>query len=159
MWPGAADTWPTDNWKLCNGQAVSRTTYASLFAIIGTTFGSGDGSTTFNLPNLLERFVVGAGGENAGVTGSAYSVGDTGGANSVTLDTTQMPVHTHTTSIDGYQVEISGSLGGAWSMGPGNRPQNSTAFSMNNAGGSGGTTQSHENRPPYIALMHIIRVQ
>ena len=159
MWPGAADTWPTDNWKLCNGQAVSRTTYASLFAIIGTTFGSGDGSTTFNLPNLLERFVVGAGGENAGVTGSAYSVGDTGGANSVTLDTTQMPVHSHTTSIDGYQVEISGSLGGAWSMGPGNRPQNSTAFSMNNAGGSGGTTQSHENRPPYIALMHIIRVQ
>lgn len=46
---------------LCNGAAVSRTTYAALFAAIGTTYGSGDGSTTFNLPNLTDRFIQGSG--------------------------------------------------------------------------------------------------
>lgn len=51
-WSAAAI--PT-GWLLCNGQAVSRTTYSALFAVIGTTFGAGDGSTTFNVPNLTER--------------------------------------------------------------------------------------------------------
>ena len=46
-------------WLLCDGSAVSRTTYAALFAVIGTTYGSGDGSTTFNLPNLIDRFIQG----------------------------------------------------------------------------------------------------
>lgn len=48
-----------DGWLLCDGSAVSRTTYAALFAVIGTTYGSGDGSTTFNLPNLTNRFIQG----------------------------------------------------------------------------------------------------
>lgn len=48
-----------EGWLLCQGQAVSRTTYAQLFAVIGTTFGSGDGSTTFNLPDLRGRVAVG----------------------------------------------------------------------------------------------------
>jgi hypothetical protein len=48
-----------DGWLLCNGAAVSRTTYADLFAIIGTRFGSGNGTTTFNLPNLNDTFFVG----------------------------------------------------------------------------------------------------
>lgn len=54
---------------LCNGGAVSRTTYAALFAEIGTTYGSGDGSTTFNLPNLTDRFIQGSG--TAGTVKSA----------------------------------------------------------------------------------------
>lgn len=49
-----------DGWLLCNGANVSRTTYANLFAAIGTNFGSGNGSTTFNLPNLSGRFIEGA---------------------------------------------------------------------------------------------------
>ena len=48
-----------DGYLLCNGAAVSRTTYAKLFAVIGTTYGAGDGSTTFNLPDLNERFLQG----------------------------------------------------------------------------------------------------
>ena len=48
-----------DGWLLCDGSAVSRTTYAALFAVIGTTYGSGDGSTTFNLPNLTNKFIQG----------------------------------------------------------------------------------------------------
>ena len=47
-------------WLLCDGSAVSRTTYAALFAVIGTTYGSGDGSTTFNLPNLADKFIQGS---------------------------------------------------------------------------------------------------
>ena len=72
---------------LCNGVAVSRTTYSLLFSAIGTAFGAGDGSTTFNLPNMQGNFPVGAGG--------SYAVGATGGANSVTLLETQIPAHTH----------------------------------------------------------------
>lgn len=54
----AGSTTP-DGWLLCDGSAVSRTTYAALFAVIGTTYGSGNGSTTFNLPNLTDKFIQG----------------------------------------------------------------------------------------------------
>lgn len=47
-------------WLLCDGSAVSRTDYAALYAVIGTTYGAGDGSTTFNLPNLVDKFVEGS---------------------------------------------------------------------------------------------------
>lgn len=53
---GAFNSVP-EGWLRCNGAAVSRTTYAALFAVIGTKYGSGDGSTTFNLPNLHHRFI------------------------------------------------------------------------------------------------------
>ena len=54
----------------CNGSAISRTTYADLFAVIGTTYGSGDGSTTFTLPNLIDRFI-----EGSSAAGNYYSAG------------------------------------------------------------------------------------
>ena len=54
----AGNTTP-DGWLLCDGSAVSRTTYAALFAVIGTTYGSGDGSTTFNVPDLVDKFIQG----------------------------------------------------------------------------------------------------
>ncbi len=55
----AGATTPT-GWLLCDGSAVSRTDYADLYAVIGDTFGAGDGSTTFNLPNLVDKFVEGS---------------------------------------------------------------------------------------------------
>lgn len=73
-------------WLLCNGQAISRTTYADLFAVIGTTYGTGDGSTTFNLPDLRDKFPI---GKNAGALGS------TGGSSTKTLTTANLPAHTH----------------------------------------------------------------
>jgi microcystin-dependent protein len=54
----AGQTTPT-GWLLCDGSAVSRTTYAKLFSVIGTSYGNGDGSTTFNLPNLVDKFIQG----------------------------------------------------------------------------------------------------
>ena len=82
----AGSTAPT-GWLLCNGQAVSRTTYATLFTIIGTTYGPGDGSTTFNVPDFRDRVGVGV--------GTTYNLNDTGGESTHTLDTTEIPAHTH----------------------------------------------------------------
>ena len=56
----AGTTAPTDDWLVANGQEVSRTIYKGLFDYFGTLYGEGDGSTTFNLPNLVDRFAMGA---------------------------------------------------------------------------------------------------
>ena len=81
----------------CDGSAVSRTTYSDLFGVISTDYGTGDGSTTFNLPDLQDKTMVGAS------SGKAYST--TGGAESVstsnhTLTEAQMPTHNHNTNLD-----------------------------------------------------------
>lgn len=85
----AGATAPT-GWLVCDGSAVSRTTYADLFAVIGTTYGTGDGSNTFNLPNLGGRNIVGKGSTTATDT-----LGETGGEETHTLTTSEMPSHTH----------------------------------------------------------------
>jgi microcystin-dependent protein len=93
---GVINMWATavapTAWLLCDGTAVSRTTYSSLFGVIGTTYGSGDGSTTFNLPNLKGRVPVGL---DSGQT-EFDAMGETGGAKTHTLTSTEMPSHTHT---------------------------------------------------------------
>lgn len=75
-------------WLMCDGSAVSRTTYANLFAITGTTYGIGDGSTTFNLPDLAGRFPLGADGSHAR--------GSVSGVEQITLTLDNLPAHTHT---------------------------------------------------------------
>jgi len=84
----------------CNGQAVSRTTYADLFAIIGTTYGVGDGSTTFDLPDLQDNVPVGKSNTKAlASTGGANTVAPTGNIGgstaNATLSTSQLASHTH----------------------------------------------------------------
>jgi microcystin-dependent protein len=101
--PYAGTSAPT-GWLLCFGQAVSRATYASLFAVVSTTYGVGDGSTTFNLPDLRGRVVAGEddmGGTSAnrltnqsgGVDGDV--LGAAGGSETHTLTTAQLAAHTH----------------------------------------------------------------
>lgn len=72
---------------LCDGRAVSRSQYSLLFGRVGTTYGAGDGSTTFNLPNLVGRILYGSGG--------AYSTGQAVGNDSPLLNANQLPAHTH----------------------------------------------------------------
>jgi microcystin-dependent protein len=85
LWP--SQSMPSTKWLLCNGQAVSRTTYSKLFARIGTVFGSGDSSTTFNLPNFVDRTMIGAGG--------TYQAGQTVGSATIQLTEAQVPLKTH----------------------------------------------------------------
>lgn len=77
-------------WLECNGQAVSRATYPSLFAAIGTTWGAGDGVNTFNIPNFAGLFRMGA--------GPGYPAGGSGGAAATTLLVANLPPHTHSIS-------------------------------------------------------------
>lgn len=85
---GTADPVPPDGWLLCDGTAVSRSTYAALFTVIGTAFGAGNGSTTFNLPNMRGRFPLGR-----TTSGTGSTLGGTGGS----LDHVHTgPSHTHT---------------------------------------------------------------
>jgi len=76
---GAGMLWYTDtapaNWLICDGTAISRTQYASLFNTMGTAYGIGDGATTFNLPDLRQRFPIGK-----AASGTGNSLGGTGGA-------------------------------------------------------------------------------
>jgi len=74
-------------WLPCDGRPVSRTKYTALFRAIGTIWGPGDGSTTFNLPNAQDSFLIGA--------GNSYPIGTTGGANQVTLAVGNLPAHNH----------------------------------------------------------------
>lgn len=86
MWGGTIAAVP-NGWLPCDGAAISRTTYSALFNVIGTQYGSGDGSTTFNLPDVRDRFPVGAKQDSAGIAKSNLegSLNKTGG------DTNQPP--------------------------------------------------------------------
>lgn len=99
-----AGTTAPEGWLLCYGQAVSRETYANLFAIIGTTFGAGNGSTTFNLPDCRGR--VGAGKDDMGGTAASRlttagasingaTLGASGGAQTHALTAAQNAQHSH----------------------------------------------------------------
>lgn len=111
---GVVNMWVTGTaptgWLLCDGAAVSRTTYSALFAVIGTTYGAGDTTTTFNIPDLLGRVPMGA-GTGTGLT--ARSLGTELGVESVTLTAAQSgsPSHDHgVTSVGGGAHTASGSI-------------------------------------------------
>lgn len=72
---------------ICDGSSISRTTYSELFDVIGTTYGTGDGSTTFNLPDLSGRVIIGV--------SSNYSIGNVGGEEAHSLTVNEMPSHAH----------------------------------------------------------------
>lgn len=140
-------------WLLCYGQAVSRTTYAALFAIISTTYGVGDGSTTFNLPDLRGRAPHGVdnmGGTAAnrvtsggsGITGT--TLGAVGGTETHTLTIAQMPAHTHP----------SGVFNGGGCIGSGGTSSPPTGQITTGSTGGGG---AHQNMSPTIMLNYIIK--
>lgn len=149
--PYAGLTEPT-GWLFCFGQAISRTTFADLFAVISTTYGVGDGSTTFNLPDLRGRVVAGQddmGGTSAnrltgggGVDGD--TLGGTGGAETHTLTTGEMPAHSHSTPLS----QANNSAGSEAAAGA-----NATDTITGPAGGSA----AHNNVQPTIILNYIIK--
>lgn len=169
----AGSSAPT-GWLLCDGTAVSRTTYSSLFTAIGTTYGAGDGSTTFNLPNLKGRVPV---GQDA--TQTEFDVlGEVGGAKTHTLQATEIPAHTHSGNTGGHSNDHShgftfnnpattatgGSAIRVSNITATGQPANtSTAGASANHthafttdGGTGGGNP-HNNLQPYIVMNYIIK--
>lgn len=119
MMPYAGSTAP-DGWLLCDGSAISRTTYANLFAVLSTTFGSGNGTSTFNIPNTAGRTIVGAGtGARDGESGTgaisggtaltARALGSWTGKESNTIASTNLPPHTHGLSSHTHTITIGNS--------------------------------------------------
>ena len=140
-----------DGYMFANGQAISRTTYSDLFAIYGTTFGAGDGSTTFNLPNLNGRTPVGLNAKDSDFN----TIGKTGGEKTHTLTANELAAHRHgfqggsalfTQPDQGVKGLGSGNL---WIEGVGAIPTTST---------DGGANQPHNNMQPYMVLNYIIKV-
>lgn len=129
-------------WLICDGAAVSRAGYAALFAILGTAYGAGDGSTTFNIPNTKGRVIVGLDAAQA-----EFDVrGETGGEKTHVLTTAEMPSHAHSELIpvDSGSRSFDGSP----------LPLYTAAFGTTGAAGGGG---AHNNLPPYMAMNKIIK--
>ncbi len=156
-------------WLICNGAAVSRTTYADLFAVTGVAYGAGNGSTTFNVPDLLGRVPVGE--DSAGSRVPTNNLrGAASGAATVTLTSNEMPVHSHGVNDPGHNH--TGNPGGGWGAGPGDGSKfradaNSPAvgwYFISNYSGTGISIQSsgsggaHNNLQPYLIINYIIKV-
>ena len=172
----AGSSAPT-GWLICAGQALSRTTYAALFAVIGTTYGAPDAST-FNLPDLRGRVVAGRDVDQGGYAGrlttpNSQTLGASGGAQSVTLTEAQMPSHTHavtgSTDSAGAHTHSIGRIAGAgtsqsylltdagnsapFATGSNGDHSHSISVSAANTGGS----EAHSNVQPTIVLTKIIK--
>lgn len=169
----AGSVLPSDKWMFARGQAVLRADYPILFGRIGTTYGSGDGVNTFNLPNSQNRAVVGAGDQ--------YVLGDLFGLDSVVLTFPQIPIHYHgigsslPSTNDAFFTGRNWSLGdhgttssfkilgdGVGAEGNPNPPITGGDLSTSNGIINGETpalNTGHENRPPSIAMNHIIKVK
>jgi microcystin-dependent protein len=138
-----------EGWLNCLGQEVYRGDYPDLFAVIGTTYGAGNGTTTFNLPNLAGRVVVGQ-GSGSGLT--SRSMGATGGSETHALTTNEMPSHSHDVS---NTVQKSGLNTPSGLDNDGSEID--TVNTVSTASTSNGGGEAHNNMQPFAVLNYIIR--
>lgn len=169
-------TAPNSSFVLAYGQAISRTTYATLFGLFSTTYGAGDGTTTFNVPDLRGRVTAGKddmGGSAASRLTSSYfggtatNLGAVGGSESHTLTTAQLASHSHANSLtdpghshtDHMNVSFGASgstFGLQGQVSSGTTSTNTTGITINNA--SAGSGNAHNNVQPTIVLSKILRI-
>ena len=148
----------------CNGAAVSRSTYSALFAIVGTTYGAGDGASTFNLPDLQDNVAMGKSGTKAlASTGGANTVaasGTVGGSTAnASLSTAQLASHSHSIRTTTYPTASNSNL---------RQGASATAGSVNSGNQGSGTGHSHNMSAnfsgtatsvvqPYLTILYIIK--
>jgi microcystin-dependent protein len=217
MWAGDSGDVPT-GWDLCDGSAISRSTYSDLYTLLGNTFGAGDGSTTFNLPDMRDRFVVGAGSSYARNAQGGSTSNDIGHTHTVNSHSHSIAQHSHTVSShrhytgahshtsgsivahifrnSQYQMYLQNVSSGAWAstqlinlynssnsaighstavgtsgstgsanagytdyQSPGTSTAGATSTGNTSPSTDSGGSSSLENRPPYIGLFYIIKVE
>ena len=130
VWPGST---APEGWLLCNGQAVSRTTYANLFSVLGTTYGQGDGSTTFNVPDLTGRVPMG--------TNGTYPLASKGGETAHTLS-------------EAENAFSGGKISGKYRDG-GTAGSGASSYGVANL--NFGQDSAHNNLQPYLVQHYIIK--
>ncbi len=146
IFPFAGQTAPT-GYLLTDGSAVSRTTYSALFAAIGTAYGGGDGSTTFNLPNTSGVFVRGAGSQV--ISGITYSA--TAGAKQAD----QFQGHVHQNPVSNAQI-VGGAMNTYYAY-PAGASANKDSYGPSSDGANGAPRTGSETRPANISLPYIIK--
>jgi microcystin-dependent protein len=165
-------------WLICDGTAVSRTTYATLFGIVGVAYGAGDGSTTFNLPDLRQRFPLGKAASGTGSTlgGSGGTIDHTHTSAAHTHTYTQVIDHVHTITDPGHShtipvfapiaIDNFTAAGSGSSTGTSGTFSATTGITINNPTGSVGATGTTAsttpgvtgtNNPPFQTVNYIIK--
>jgi len=130
----------------CNGLPVSRTTYYSLFSVIGTVFGAGDGSTTFNLPDFSGRTPFGLSGSP-----TFPNIGATGGSTSQTLSIDQLPAHSHNVLAFGQQAAAGTGFTGS------GLESNSNLGSYQDLTSNTGSGNSFSILNPFVTVLFVIK--
>jgi len=154
-----ADTAAPNGWLVCDGSPVLRAQYPDLFNVIGEQFGEGDGSTTFNLPDLRDRMPLGfgsIGGTDVNRVGNFdTNLGSDGGADVHFLSTAEMPVHDH--NIHSFTSSESPSPSGAYDPAFGLIDATETGPQRGGVSNAGGNAP-HNNMPPFLAVNFIIKI-
>ena len=133
-----------ERWMKCEGQTLSRTDYSELFSVIGTTYGSGDGSTTFNLPNLEGRIPIAMSASDTDFN----TLGKTGGSKTHTQTINEMPSHNH-------ELLGNNNAGGKAETVPyGSQSTGTSMYAIKSTGGG----QAMDIMNPYIVLNYCIKV-
>jgi microcystin-dependent protein len=150
---------PPVGWAFCDGAILPISQNTALFSLLGTNYG-GNGTSNFALPNLQGAFPIHAG---AGPGLSQRSVGETGGSDTVTLTSAQLPAHGH--GLEAASAATTGTPGNTVSLAPtsnGSALYRAPDVYLNTApsdmGGSGGNG-AHNNLPPYLTVSFIIALQ
>ena len=154
-----AGTFAPVYWEFCWGQLLQVSEYSTLFAIIGTTFG-GDGINNFALPDLRARIPIGS-GQGPGL--SQRAPGQMGGAENVTLETANLPQHSHTVKCDITGTKVNtpvNNFPADTSVGKGYATNPATFGTMStNMTSNAGSSQPHDNMPPWGCINYIICVE